>query len=151
AWSTGLMTAFGLTASVAVLALALGFVALRRQQSTGTELSALAALVGTGIALAASGHASTAGPEFVTRPAVFVHVVSVAFWIGSLLPLFVLVRGSPDGAASLRRFSRTIPYALVLLAASGLVLAYVQLDRFDALWTTDYGSVLVRKLVLVGV
>jgi copper transport protein len=38
---------------------------------------------------------------------------------------------------------------LVVLVASGVVLAFVQLDRPDALWTTTYGGVLSIKIALV--
>jgi len=69
-------------------------------------------------------------------------------WIGSLLPLFAIVRG-PRAAEGLGRFSRAIPIPLVLLVASGLWLSVVQLGRLDALWTTSYGEVLFRKLMAV--
>src|SRR6266550_1342415 len=149
AWTTGLGTAFGLTAIIAAAALALGLVALRGSSRSRVKFVALTALAGAGVALAASGHAGTAQPSFVTRPSVFLHAIAVAFWIGSLLPLLVLLRTAPDGDAALKRFSRTIPFALVALAASGVLLAVVQLDRLDALWTTNYGLVLSGKLALI--
>jgi copper transport protein len=61
----------------------------------------------------------------------------------------MLVRGGDRTA--LARFSRAIPVALVILLGTGIVLAYVQLDRPDALWTTRYGMVLSAKLFLVFV
>src|SRR5262249_20823890 len=91
-----------------------------------------------------------AAPALVSRPAVFLHGVCVAFWIGALLPLWAAVRGSA-GNGELERFSRAIPLPLVLFAASGLWLAFVQLGRIDALWTTRYGQVLACKLGAVGV
>jgi copper transport protein len=110
---------------------------------------ALAALAGIGLALAASGHASSAAPQKLSRTAVFLHAVSVAFWIGALLPLALIVRAKERDDAELAKFSRAIPYALLVLAGSGLVLAYLQLDRLDALWTTNYGFVLSAKLAAV--
>jgi len=100
-------------------------------------------------ALAASGHAAIAGPELVTRTAVFLHGTSVAFWIGALVPLAAALR-KPQGRAVLDRFSRAIPLPLVVLVASGLLLVTVQVRRFDALWTTSYGAVLSGKLVTVA-
>ena len=44
------------------------------------------AFVGVGLSLATSGHAATAPPEWLTRPALFVHGVGVAFWLGALVP-----------------------------------------------------------------
>src|SRR5258707_4227184 len=61
------------------------------------------------------------------------------------------LRASPGVGAELARFSRAIRPALALLAASGLWLAFVQLGRVDALWTTGYGQVLTGKLIAVVV
>ena len=117
---------------------------------------ALAGLLGVGLALSLSGHASTAQPQWLSRPAVFLHAVCVAFWIGALLPLAlglrdVAVRGSLPVGGELARFSQTIVPVVVLLALSGLWLAFVQLDHVDALWTTGYGQVLACKLAAVAV
>jgi copper transport protein len=138
-----------MTAVIAALALGLGLAAMRVSPRSPVKLIALTALAGTGLALAASGHAGTAEPRVITEPSVFVHGICVAFWIGSLLPLFVLVRTAQPRDTALKRFSRAIPFALAALAASGLYLAYVQLDRPDALWTTNYGLVLSAKLGLI--
>ena len=54
-------------------------------------LSAIA-LVGVGLSLAVSGHAATAPPEWLTRPAMFLHGVGVAFWVGALAPLVAMAR-----------------------------------------------------------
>ncbi|WP_445500229.1 hypothetical protein [Microvirga sp. G4-2] len=40
---------------------------------------ALIGLGGTGLALALSGHASAAPPQWLTRPSVFVHGMAAAF------------------------------------------------------------------------
>jgi copper transport protein len=42
-----------------------------------------------------------------------------------------------------------IPIPLAVLVATGSYLAWVQLDRPDALWTTGYGAVLSGKLAFV--
>ncbi len=102
------------------------------------------------MALALSGHAATAAPQLISRPALFLHGVCVAFWVGSLLPLYAGLR-SGSACRELTRFSRAIPFVLVLLAGTGLWLAAVQLGRIDALWDTDYGRVLACKLAAVGV
>jgi copper transport protein len=152
AWQTGAATAFGPTVLVAALALISGAGSIAaRSRGLACGLS-LAALLGAGLALALSGHASTAAPQLVNRTAVFVHGICVAFWIGALLPLYAGLRGSPDAGRVLARFSRAIPIPLLLLIASGSWLAVVQLGRVDALWTTtSYGEVLACKLVVVAV
>src|SRR5262249_27161938 len=87
-WASGLATSYGLTAVIAAAALIIGPVTPRTSAKYG-RLFSLLALLGAGAALAASGHASAAEPQFLTRPAVFAHVVAVAFWIGALVPLGV--------------------------------------------------------------
>jgi copper transport protein len=147
-WTAGLATSYGFTATIAAGAMIVGLAALRSSPERGRRLSLLG-LVGVGVALAASGHASAAEPQVLTRPAVFLHGVAVAFWIGALLPLAAAMRAPKRRQVELTRFSRAIPIAIVVLVASGTVLAVVQLRRFDALWTTDYGLVLSGKLAAV--
>jgi copper transport protein len=109
----------------------------------------LLAVIGAGLALAASGHASAAQPQWLMRPSVFFHVVAIALWAGSLIPLFSLLSGA-DGAPSLRRFSRAIPFVIAALAVTGVVLAVVQIGRWDALWDTAYGNVFIAKCVALA-
>jgi copper transport protein len=150
-WMAGLAISYGWTAIVALMSLAAGQIALDTQAKAkkARRLAALA-LAGLGIALAGSGHAAAAAPQILTRPAVLVHAVAVAFWIGALLPLAFAMRAAEPRGAELLRFSRAIPFAFVVLAASGGALAVIQIRQIDALWTTDYGLVLCAKLVAVA-
>ncbi|MFT3691370.1 copper resistance protein CopC [Paenirhodobacter sp.] len=100
-----------------------------------------------GLAAAAAGHAATAPLQLVMRPAVALHVMAAALWIGALWPL---ARSLTD-PAPLRRFGRRIPWIVALLVGSGCVIAGVQLGRPAALWETDFGRVLGLKLALVAV
>jgi copper transport protein len=145
-WMGGLATSYGLTAGIAAGALVFGRIAMWRVRG---RLFSTLALAGVGAALAASGHASSAEPQLLTRPAVFVHGIVVAFWIGALVPLAAVMRSPERRAVELARFSRAIPTAIILLIASGISLAIVQLRQVDALWTTAYGLVLCGKLIAV--
>jgi copper transport protein len=147
-WGSGLASAYGLTLGIAAAALAFGLAAMTAEGPITRGYSALA-MVGLGAALAAGGHAATAEPELVTRPAVFLHGVSVAFWLGALLPLAAVLRAG-SGRSELLRFSKAIPWPLLVLIVAGLLLAIVQVRRFEALWTTRYGVILSCKLVAVG-
>lgn len=123
-------TSFGRTSVVAVLASAMAIFALVAKGGWARLLS-LAALIGTGLALALSGHASAAEPQWVTRPMVFLHGVGIAFWTGALIPLgLALARRTPESGYMLRRFSNTIPLVLALLIIAGMVLAVVQVRIF---------------------
>lgn len=148
-WRTGMASAYGVTLAIAAAAVGLGLAGISLSQPIGRWCSALA-LIGVGLALGASGHAATAGPELVTRPAVFLHGVTVAFWVGALLPLAAALRRD-DARIELLRFSKAIPLPLLGLIATGTLLALIQMQRFNALWTTAYGAILFGKLVAVGV
>jgi copper transport protein len=149
-WETGTETAHGSTAVVAAIALFAGLLSLAVAGRRAARGLSLAGLLGIGLALSLSGHAGTAEPRLISRLAVFVHAVCVAFWVGALLPLLAGLRRSAMAGKELARFSRTIPLPLALLAASGTWLAVVQLGGVDALWTTSYGQVLACKLAAVA-
>jgi copper transport protein len=148
-WMSGLATSYGRTALVAAAALLLGLASLRAAKAALVGLCASCALAGTGFALALSGHAATAGLALLSRPAVFLHAICVAFWVGSLIPLWAIMRERGRGTDELAVFSRLIPVPLAVLIGSGAYLAWAQLDRPDALWTTGYGEVLSGKLAAV--
>lgn len=145
-WLTGFATSYGLTASIALLSLAVAVAANTR--GGARTLSALA-LIGAGVSVAASGHAATADPQWLMRSTVFVHVVCIAFWVGALAPLGAAMRRG--GEAELVRFSRAIPWPVAALIASGVWLAVVQVRHVEALWTTAYGTVLSAKLAALAV
>lgn len=149
-WHTGFSTSFGLTVILALGALALALIAASLPQRNPARVLSALALLGTGAALAASGHASAASPQWLMRPAVFVHIVGVTIWAGALLPLTALLRhGDPAAASALRRFSAAIPFVVLALVAAGIALAVVQVETPAALLSTNYGLVLAAKLGVV--
>jgi len=150
AWATGLGTSFGATAAFAMFALFAGFLALKPQAPKIACGLSLSGVMAAGLALALSGHASSASPQWLMRPAVFVHVISLTFWIGALVPLGAIMLKEPSPEAALARFSRAIPWALAMLVVSGAILAIVQVAEPNALMTTAYGRILCAKLCLVA-
>lgn len=149
-WKIALGTSLGPSLSVAIAAMLASSVALRSSsRRIGRIVSALS-LAGVGVALAASGHAATAPPQALTRPAVFLHGTAVAFWLGALMPLLaILWRGKTAPLPVLHRFSKVAVPAVVILALTGIALAVVQLERPQALVETRYGILLSIKLALV--
>jgi copper transport protein len=149
-WSIALGTSLGPSLLIAIAALGLGVAAMRMERA-GQWLSATA-LLGVGLSLATSGHAATAPPQALTRPAMFLHGVGVAFWLGALAPLTALL-WSRRGAALpvVNRFSTVAMPVVAVLALAGLTLAIIQLESFAALAATRYGIVLSIKLVLVAI
>lgn len=148
-WREGLDSSFGLSAVIGGAAMLLALVASWRERWSG--LLSLAAFIGIGVSLAVTGHASSAEPQWLTRPAVLLHTLSVAFWAGSLLPLALLLRApAGDAVPALRRFSALIPFVLGVLLVAGVALAIIQLAEPRELLTTDYGRVFLAKMVLVA-
>lgn len=148
-WRTALGTSFGWTVLISLAALGLGLLSLVGSRA-GARPLALAGLAGVGAALAASGHASAAEPQWLTRPMVFLHGAGIAFWAGALLPLgLALSSQSVEAGAFLRRFSRAIMPVVVVLAAAGVVLAIIQVQTPAALVNTAYGRLLLIKLALL--
>lgn len=149
-WTAALAGSFGGFVVCAVLALLAAIAALRLSGTAG-RMVALLALLGVGVAFTATGHAASANPRWLMIPAVFIHGTALAFWIGALAPLgMALNQPTADSAATLKRFSRWIPWSLAPVLVAGLVLATVQLGSVDALATSDYGQVFLAKLIGVA-
>lgn len=148
-WKTAFATSFVWTALIAAIALGLGLLALVLPRADARPFAAIA-LIAVGVALAASGHASAAAPQWLTRPMVFVHAVGIAFWAGALTPLAVALKRQTAGADMLlRRFSVAIMPVVAALVVAGIVLAVIQVETVSALVDTDYGRLLLAKLALV--
>jgi copper transport protein len=150
-WKVALGTSLGPALLVAIAAMGLSLLALRRQQTGMARVLSALAMAGVGLSLAATGHAATAPLQALTRPAMFLHGVGVAFWLGALAPLAAILRWQPKMSLPIvRRFSATAFPVVGLLVFAGLVLAVVQLEGLGALVNTKYGIILSIKLALVA-
>jgi copper resistance protein D len=85
------------------------------------------------------------------------HLLTSAFWPGALLPLatflFVLLKSNQIGALGLaaavvRRFSTSSLIAVAAMALTGLLNSVFMVGNPRLLLTTDYGHLLISKLVL---
>ncbi|QRM27879.1 copper resistance CopC/CopD family protein [Microvirga sp. VF16] len=153
-WLQGFRTAFGITAVLVLLGFLTGLLSLAVKKRWYAQVLSGAALVGVGIALAASGHASTAEPQWLTRTSIFLHVTGLSFWIGALMPLFMMLlmmlrRADPQGVTIMNRFSVAILPIVIILMIAGAVLAVIQVGSVQALWSTPYGTILLLKLLAV--
>jgi copper transport protein len=126
----------------------LAFVAGKLRNVVARRAFTLVALLGVGLALAASGHASDAQPRWLMSTAVFLHTICIAFWIGALAPLGVSLRSGGARAAHLHRFSFLIPMPLAVLLLAGCVIGAVQVKHVGAIWSTTYGRILALKMTL---
>ncbi|MDR6821114.1 copper transport protein [Neorhizobium sp. 2083] len=149
-WAAGFGTSFGRTVVFMIAALALSAVALASRPGASGRWISLGGLVAGAFALSLSGHASAAEPQWLTRPAVFLHALTISVWVGAFIPLSGNFNANTSvRVALLRLFSRSIPFAVMILAVAGVYLAVVQVREFSALLTTAYGNVLLIKLALL--
>ncbi|MBR1225555.1 copper resistance protein CopC [Bradyrhizobium sp. AUGA SZCCT0176] len=151
-WTGALGTSLGPSLLIAIASMVIaGFAWRSPTRITAWALTVLA-MAGVGLSLATSGHAATASPKSLTAPAMFLHGVAIAFWVGALAPLVVLARQSTGAVVPvLQRFSRLAVPVVGFLVLSGLGLAVIQLESFHALIDTRYGIILLVKLTLVTV
>jgi copper transport protein len=152
--------ALRLETGAAVLAL-LSF-ALARKRLRGAWLAASISATVIVVATTLAGHAA-ASPKFTSLMIAtdFLHVLGGASWLGSLFA--VMVVGVPlaltlDGverwsavASLVNSFSQIALPSVAIVVGSGLVASWVHLEHLSALWQTEYGEVLLLKLVLVAV
>ncbi len=127
----------------------------RRVKHSGNAVAVNIALVSlAALLLAASfsqtGHvASLAGlwPLLLT-----LHVLAISAWVGSLLPLWQsCYRLAPDRLVALMgQFGQVALYLLVLLISCGVLILLQLLDSPSALFVTDYGRLMLFKLMLVA-
>lgn len=138
---------------VALAALATAVAAARPRAGAVPALGALAAV-------ALSGHANAASPRGLAIANDWLHLASTALWLGGIA-LVVLVWGPSLRRASraerlavaghvLPRFGRVALPSFVAVVITGGVSAVIELGRVAALWQTDYGRVLVVKMLLVA-
>jgi copper transport protein len=153
-------TRYGKVALVrlALLALAVPLlrVLLRRGRATERPLpwwwKVSALVVGAGLAVTPgiAGHASTGIQTGLAIPADLVHVAAMACWLGGLVVLCVAVlprRDVDELREVLPRYSALALGAIVALVVSGAYQAWRQVGSIDELKSTDYGRLLIAKLV----
>ena len=135
----------------------LGVVAVSR---VGGPLRPAAAITGWALVLASYllvGHPQANHPFRLEVAAQAVHVAAVSVWFAGIAFLAVELRqrrrqGAPWVTGRVvHRFSRLAELMVVLVVASGTVLAGGQLALYEPFWTTPYGKALVAKLAFVAV
>lgn len=117
-----------------------------------TALLFVAVLAVAGLVpIAAMGHAGGAEDHNVAVPALWMHVVAAAVWLGGLLTV-VLLRGQLKDrlVVVVSRYSTLALICFIVVAFSGYISAELRVGALDAL-ATPYGLlVLVKVLALVA-
>lgn len=140
-------------AGVAYLMSAFGFLILFLTSKQRTFLPLALTYLGAGLILLSflfAGHALIGGLK--AQIVLFVHLLGIAFWLGSFLP-FQWMCNQPDTSnlylVAHRFGSLALGYVGCLLIA-GITYAYILLGDLMYLLTTTYGNVLLAKLMFVA-
>ena len=108
------------------------------------------------MSFAFDGHSLSEGPRLLQAVLSIVHVASAGVWAGGVLALALVLRGRHNdraGSSSVEmilKFSVVATFSLVLAGLVGVGLALFIDNDVASYLSTDWGRVLVVKLVLVG-
>ncbi|WP_026122367.1 cytochrome c oxidase assembly protein [Nocardiopsis halotolerans] len=125
-------------------------------RTTTTATGALWLLV---LALAATtppgltGHSASSGAHELAVTGLALHVMSISVWVGGLAALtyHAMRRGAQDPSVAANRFSRLALWAYVGVAVSGAASALARLYSLGDLLTTEYGLIILVKVILFAV
>jgi copper transport protein len=98
-----------------------------------------------------AGHADAGEYTGIAVPADAIHVLAMSCWLGGLVLLLAVVLGwrDPDEMRDgINRYSALALGAIVALVVTGAFQAWRQVGSFDNLRDTDYGKLLIAKLVV---
>ncbi|HEV3320104.1 MAG TPA: CopD family protein [Solirubrobacteraceae bacterium] len=108
---------------------------------------------------ALSGHASIQSPTAVFFPSDVVHVLAASVWVGGIACLLLALPAAtreldrPERSrlllATLARFSPLALAAVVAIAATGVVQAYIDVRSLNGLLHTTYGALILAKTALL--
>jgi copper transport protein len=96
-----------------------------------------------------AGHALDRGRPRIEVVVDLFHVAAASLWLGGLVALALALRARGDRGRILRRFSNLALVSVLVLAATGVIRAFAELDSVSQLWSTGYGRVLVVKTALL--
>jgi copper transport protein len=142
-------TGFGLAALVRLAGLVALLVALA-QRNFVPMLGAAGALA-VAASFAVTGHTVRLDSPVLSTLLVF-HLLAVAFWTGSFIPLVRATWGTDVAATQelMRAFSAVAVVLVPGLIAAGAAIAWFLVGEWTALVTTPYGLALSAKITLVA-
>ena len=97
-----------------------------------------------------SGHPSAASNALLYIAVDAVHLTAIALWVGGVISLALLI-GVDDLNDETRRFSRIATYAMPVAVVTGVVQSLHLLPSVTSAADTEYGRLLIAKVVLVAI
>lgn len=121
----------------------------------GTVIVTTTAILVGGLAFA--GHAVSSPGLSIHLTADVLHLIAVSAWLGGLLPYLIFLRRPKSQAGQhsnerareiTRRFSDVGVFAVLTIAATGIINTWSLVGSFHLLITTDYGRLLLLKVFI---
>ena len=107
---------------------------------------------------AVAGHADAQNPTAILLPSTTLHVVAISVWIGGLAMLVFVLRGAISPldlvnrgrllASVLVRFSTIAGVCVAVVLLTGIVQSFVYVRNLDNLLDTEYGQILLAKILV---
>lgn len=137
-----------------VVLLSTGIALFGRTATTATGglwLLVLALVATTPPAL--TGHSASSGAHELAVTGLALHVIAISVWVGGLAAVtyHAVRRDAQEPSVAARRFSRLALWAYVGVAVSGAASALARLSTPTELLTTEYGLIILVKIMLFGV
>ena len=155
-WAAALQSANAISRGLAILGLIAIAVFLPTLGRDGLGRHfAFAGAAAAAVSFAGAGHVISADPRWLMTILVACHTAAAVFWAGSIFPLAEFARNATgaDAKSMAVQFSNVAVWAVGLLFAAGLVMAWVQMDGLTDPWlsaSTAYAQRLAIKLLLVA-
>ena len=129
-------------------ALLITLLTTRLRRSIGGLFLLLAAVISVA-APALAGHSGLSTNHELAGSSLALHIVAISLWVGGLLSLtFVVGIKSPNFASIVSRFSGLALVCYIAVILSGAANAWVRLRSFENLVNSNFGRIVLVKVVL---
>jgi copper resistance protein D len=125
---------------------------VKKLTSRGFTIAGVSGAVLVAASFTLTGHTSTGYWHWLLAPLLLCHLLIVAFWFGSLMPLCVVtLRESRERIVRVvTLFSSSAFWLVPLILFAGIAITALLLPSVNALWT-PYGELVITKIVLFAV
>jgi copper resistance protein D len=119
---------------------------LKRLSSRGFTIAGVSGAVLVAASFTLTGHTSSSGWRWLLVPLLLAHLLIVAFWFGSLGPLYLVTLREPRDRAArvVTLFSSAAFWLVPLIMLAGVAIAVLLLPNVAALWQ-PYGELVIAK------
>lgn len=140
----------GFCVAARVAGLCIAYAALLLKSRGRLPAAAGAALAAVSFAM--SGHVHALPHSALPMALLMLHLLCAAFWLGALLPLYqAAADGDSAGCGALAaRFGTLAAWLVAVLLAAGAALLWNLLDSVSSLWSSDYGRMVLVKILFVS-